>query len=268
MSIINRIINNFETEYLSPVADLLQVPEDYDIVLSVWKDPPIESDRSKVVILTSHEEHDIPHAWADRPDVKLIFTQYLGPEHPKMFGLPLGCAKGFQVSKKPIQERKYLFSFIGCLNDSGRKDLWRAISKLPENIKNQGFFHAYEGWNNGLGVEKYSEVMSETQIALCPPGYISDQSFRYFEALAAECYPVAPFYHNHSLHTRCPWYDYVGLRVQQHNWGNLAEILTNAKNQINQNDVWQEHNRKLYSDYIAPKGLVKNYMQPIIDKCL
>jgi len=265
MSIINNISKNCENEYLGAIADLINLPPHWDLVLSVWSHDVPETGRPKVVLLTSHEEHSIPNKWIDHPDVKLIFTQYLGPAHPKLFGLPLGWSSGFKTVYKPIRDRKYLFSFIGAINDSGRREMLQSLSKLPESIRSQGFVHVYEGWNNGLGIERYSEVMSETKIALCPPGYISQQSFRYFEAMKAGCLIIGPDFTTHNLCNRLPWYDYCGTSFQNNQWHLTGSILETLYQTVDKPFPWQALNERLVADYIDPAGLVTNWIQPIIN---
>lgn len=264
--IINNISKNCENEYLGAVADLINLPSEFDLVLSVWSHDVPQTERPKVVLLTSHEEHGIPTKWTNDSSVKLIFTQYLGPVHPKLFGLPLGWSEGFKTVYKPIRDRKYLFSFIGAINDSGRREMLQSLSKLPESLRSQGFIHTYEGWNNGLGMEKYAEIMGETKIALCPPGYISQQSFRYFESMKAGCLIVGSDFSAHGLHARLPWYNYNGTKVQNHQWHLTGSILETLHHTVDQPFPWQPLNDRLVADYIDSDGLVTNWLQPIINR--
>jgi len=265
LSIIN-ISKNCENEYLGAVANRINLPSEFDLVLSVWSHDVPETGRPKVVLLTSHEEHGIPTKWTDHPDVKLIFTQYLGPTHPKLFGLPLGWASDFKTVYKPIRDRKYLFSFIGAINDSGRREMLHSIGRLPGDIRDQGFTLVYEGWNNGLGIERYSEVMGETKIALCPPGYISQQSFRYFEAMKAGCLIIGSNFSNHNLRTRLPWYNYNGTQLQNDQWHLTGSVLETLYHTVDKPFPWQPLNDRLVADYIDPAGLVTNWIQPIVNR--
>jgi hypothetical protein len=104
---------------------------------------------------------------------------------PKLFELPLGTTKWFEGNEKiPIDQRKYNVSFIGQLDPYRRSDFFTCLRQFKMD---NSFIHFYEGWNRGLGPEKYSEIMSDTKIALVPWGSGSLDTFRFYEAMSCGC---------------------------------------------------------------------------------
>lgn len=117
-----------------------------------------------------------------------------------LFELQLGTTNWFTgTHTKPINERKYDFSFIGQLDPYVRYDFYQCASTLKG-----GLIHFYEGWNNGLGAEKYSEIMSETKIALVPCGSASLDTFRFYEAMSCGCVVLSVKQNNYEFMKNSP----------------------------------------------------------------
>lgn len=117
-----------------------------------------------------------------------------------LFELQLGTTNWFTgTHTKPINQRKYDFSFIGQFDPYTRYDFYQCASGLKG-----GFIHFYEGWNKGLGPEIYSEIMSETKIALVPCGSASLDTFRFYEAMSCGCIVLSVKQNNYEFMKNSP----------------------------------------------------------------
>lgn len=116
----------------------------------------------------------------------------------KIHPLPLGVTDFFTgCNSVPIIHRPINVAFVGQLDPYRRLDFYNNIAKIANTIDNS-VFHFYQGWNNGIG-EKYSEIMSNTKIALVPCGSASLDTFRYYEAAKCGCVIVCENQNNYEF---------------------------------------------------------------------
>lgn len=125
-------------------------------------------------------------------DFDFVFRQYYKSEdhkkYPKCYYFALGYKSGFceQLIDRPIQERKYTWSFAGQL-----KGTRYSMMEHAQNISG-GKYHITHKWNdeNGLSTEAYAALLNDTKFALCPIGFWSVDCFRVYEALEAGAIPI------------------------------------------------------------------------------
>lgn len=125
-------------------------------------------------------------------DLDFVFRQCYKEEahkkHKNCYYLPLGCKSGFssKLVDKPIHEREYTWSFAGQLKGS-RYEMVEYAKSVPK-----GKYHANNVFNdpNGLNLEEYAALLSNTKFSLCPSGNFSVDCFRVYESLEAGAIPI------------------------------------------------------------------------------
>lgn len=175
------------------------ITEDITLHIRSWDQNIVFPSGRYISIVTSAEGHQYIPPEADDPNCLGVFMHYYPKKNIKyqfdnanfmildnIYQLPLGTTKFFTGNDEiPINDRPINVSFIGQFDPYRRADFYDAISQHSELIENS-VFHFYEGWNKGVG-NKYSEIMSNTKIALVPCGSASLDTFRFYEAACCGC---------------------------------------------------------------------------------
>jgi len=166
---------------------------------------------------------------------------------PNLFELQLGTAKWFNTKHDiDINERMYDISFIGQYDPYTRVDFYKCAIDLKTQI-DRSYIHFYEGWNNGIGSEKYSEIMSQTKIALVPYGSASLDTFRFYEAMSCGCVVMSINQNNYEFMNGCPY-----LKLPNWNPGLIKECIQS----ISQKDfsALSLQSRKFWETNLSPKA--------------
>lgn len=176
---------------------------------------------------------------------KTVYEENNFVQSSKLFEIQLGTTKWFSGTHTiPIQERKYDVSFIGQLDPYRRADFYRCLNSFK--IDNS-FIYFYEGWNRGVGPEKYSEVMSETKIALVPWGSGSLDTFRFYEAMSCGCVVLCIRQNNYEFMHGSP-------HIQIPNWNPLiVEKYIKKLLQTNLQDL-SEKSRSFWENNLSPRA--------------
>jgi len=255
--------NHFTLEVAERLAYLLS--DEYRVVVKYDRAQPLPTysdDKLNVVIATSRETHDAPGEFF-REDVLIIFQHYFmldgwgDPLHnPLAYPMPLGP---FREAKdkivQPLSERKYDFSFVGQMPDTGTRDsfkrhLDRLVDKSGDKFK---YFIKYtDGFGQGLSQEEYMDVLSESKISLCPQGAHSYETFRFFESVMMGAIPIVEqlprlWYYETSPHFKTVWRDLDRT---------LSKILNFTQMPTCRNFLYQVAN--YCNDTLNPKNLAKH----------
>lgn len=166
---------------------------------------------------------------------------FLGKNGPKPIPrnrmvIPLGYARQTDLPVKPFNDRRYVISFIGSLeNQTHRRSRLQAWFGTPKNIARSamagalrrlaptmpdkvrfattGSFHE-SIYSDGL---TYSETMADSQICLAPRGS-SVETYRFFEGLRQGCIVICNRLPNHWFYNGCP-------AIQLDNWRELDTVV-------------------------------------------
>jgi hypothetical protein len=190
-----------ERKFCEQIHICLQDRISDDVLLTVrgWEQAPTFPQQKYISIVTSAEGHQYVPIERDDPNCLGVFMHYYpkpsveaqyNPESflklDNVYPLPLGETKFFEGNNlTPILQRPIDVAFIGQFDPYRRVDFHSAVIECSKKIDNS-VFHFYEGWNNGVGA-KYSEIMSNTKIALVPCGSASLDTFRFYEAARCGC---------------------------------------------------------------------------------
>ncbi len=254
-NIIDKINNSYEYDYFKSITDKIDLDTKIDIVFMKWDAKVPDTENKCVLFVTSDEHHrQHPHL-VEKDNVAMVFRNYI-PEkyHHKVRALPLGYLQGFEHEDTDFNERQYSFSFSGTLPDPPceptRQYLYRALDRMPKDL--DGFVLFYKGWAKGLDMEEYSKLMYDSKIALCPNGYTSAETFRYFEAAKAGCVIISepkPY----------TWFYSDGPHIEISNWLDLPNLLPNLLKDKQKLEYYHKRTKQWWEDNCSPQA-VANYV--------
>ena len=193
-------------------------------ILSANSEYNFKIDKSSIVFYLSNEDHSVPD---NILKAKAIFTPYCPLEIDKRpancFPIPLGY-NGSQVDLPIIDmesrindtffsgniHKKRIPFFLNSLIFLNRRKLLNAFNVASS----KDLIYYNRKFTGGLSAEDYSNILMNTKIALVPEGYMSDISFRFFEATRFGCVVITPKLYNY-------WFfkDFPGIQIDH--WGQL-----------------------------------------------
>lgn len=203
---------------------------------------------NRVLIVIADEKEVFPYE--DYRSYKCIFHSYGNPKGgaSRIHTFPVGYLNAAgDATLIPFENRNTPLFFSGYLNRN-RIDLlkqFRSIPWLPKRNLPQGKIfrevarravekfipeRSFNGllpgarlgftewFAKGLPPEEYARVLADTKIAICPPGFVSNETIRHWEAMRLGCViissPLPPthFYKNSPI-------------IQINDWSELMPIL-------------------------------------------
>ena len=180
-----------EVQYFEEIISHIDTGIDHTFIFTVHEWPIADPPEGTIVFSTSDERHKQPIQSHLHPNVLAVFKQYW-PYEPvcdkRVFPMPLGYLTDFGGhSNTPMRDRELDYSFSGVSNDNGRHKMFEGVNKRKKD-RLKKYVHCTGGsWGKGLGMWDYGSLMTKTRIALCPPGFLSSESFRIFEAARCGC---------------------------------------------------------------------------------
>ena len=125
-----------------------------------------------------------------------IFKQYLLPEQERenVYSFPLGYnKKHVEYVNKSLKQRSINAFFAGHMSSVNRHNhMLPLIESFKVNRPEKLEIYITSGFNKGLNGEQYSEKLHNSKIAICPPGNVSVETFRFYEAVRSGCVVVSP----------------------------------------------------------------------------
>lgn len=252
IEIVDLIDGKWEYEYFEKIISNIDIEENLSFVFLKWQEKVPNTSHQAVLFVTSDEHHQYLPEFVDHPNVKMVFKNYhpTKTSHPKLRPLPLGYLQGFCANGEiKMNERIFDYSFSGTVNNSGREILHDSLVKL-KNDGRKKYIDFYTGWANGLNMTQYSELMNNTKVALCPHGYISSETFRFFEAARAGCLILSEEKPNF-------WYYKNAPHLVIHDWTELSVTLDNLLSQPNFLEQKRKETLKWWEDTCSPVSVAK-----------
>lgn len=229
--------------------------DDILLLVRAWdQTPPFPSQRY-ISIVTSAEGHTYIPEEKDDPNCMGVFMHYppktslkhqfstddfLTPNN--VYPLQLGETKFFKGHPRiPINQRPIDVSFVGQFDPYRRADFYEVIKDGMADTIDNSVFHFYQGWNNGIG-DRYSDIMTNTKVALVPCGSASLDTFRFYEAAKAGCIIICPPQNNYDFMEDAPY-------IPIPSWGILKHILEIVlrdekllyRRSLKTRNFWEEH---------------------------
>jgi len=259
---------HMEIKHVTDISNHLKeyINDDIDLILRSWEQKlNLENLNKKFIsIVTSAEGHRYIPEEINSPNCLGTFMHY----HPKngdcciknnfisiknLYPLPLGEIFKFNGnSDLLLKDREYDYSFIGQFDPGARSDFYPEVNKLNNNYKKNVIF--YNGWNQGVGSEEYSRILSNTKIALVPRGSASLDTFRFYEAMRCGCIVLTLIQNEYEFMLNSP-------HLEIGSWSNLQFHLDNLLNSQNiqelsnkTKDFWENNlSSKASADFILKK---------------
>lgn len=148
--------------------------------------PAINAELNKhdhvLVFITSDEEHKFPTEQLRHPSM-YIFEQYKGT-------FPLGYTP---QTRNELRKNGYIpkdmpYFYSGQINHIRRRQLKDILLKYDYGHQ---YFFPTDGFAKGMEPGGYFYMMAHAKAVPCPPGNVTQDSFRFYEALEAGAVPIA-----------------------------------------------------------------------------
>ena len=108
-------------------------------------------------------------------------------------------------------------------------------------------------------MEEYSELMKQTKIAFAPNGYVSNETFRYFEAAKAGCVILAEERYDY-------WYYKDAPHITITDWSSVPEVIDNLLSNPEEMEYIREKTLKWWEDNCSPKAVASYIMENVNEK--
>lgn len=167
-------------------------------IIGVYQPYDFTFDERSIVFCLSNETHEIPE---DIQKAGWVFSPYSPTDHSikNSYAIPLGYNGSLcDLPLKSINERKYDVFFSGNiykkrLNFYAGARIYQLFNKMRALFGKKSFSDHLQfnrKFTGGMSPLEYSNVLMNTKVALVPEGYLSDVSFRFFEAAKMGCIVV------------------------------------------------------------------------------
>ena len=164
--------------------------------------------------------------------------------------IPIGYKSFVPNEKIKIEQKKYIWNFMGTTHGSSRYDLLNKHKEIIPNFTNlTGDFAG----KNSLDTKKYYEVINDSIFTLVPHGYFHPETYRLYESLECGSIPIVEnphkFFENFLPSNPFP---------KINNWEesiDLIKNLINKKHELNKlsnevNTWWLTHKDLLKSEFL------------------
>ena len=252
-SYITYIINHL-SNVLDDNNSLYLIHPDLNIVGGPEVEEKLINDINFKIGIHVGNERNYEPKFYDKLDIVFRFYLTENCDYNKIYPINIGFNSSGKESIKPksvkkLSERKYNVFFIG--NKNIRPDFTDSISL----IKHKFNIHFTNGFRQGLPIEEYMDMISESKICLVPSGY-SPETFRYSESFGSGCIVITDSVDD-------VWYYQNTPAIVVPNWSVVTEqFLMNILNS-NINEI-QQKNLEYYEKCLSPESNA-NYIINIIN---
>jgi hypothetical protein len=220
--------------------------------------------QSGIVILTSEEDayFDWRNAIPQNPNLEL-WTQYYYQQNKKpikkrlLLGAP-NRIRDYKINRD--LEKKYLWSFVGQVQNPSRQQCVEVLSKLDNGLLHTAL--AFGGEVGGVEYQNYLDILCQTKYAICPPGSMCVDSFRLYEAIECGAVPITSyrsprdpedFNYWAEVHPKNKVYAVKDWNILTHMFGeddNTFKEDQNFQSLLRDNEWWFEYKNELENTLI------------------
>ena len=235
----------------------------------------IDTDKTKInILLGMWDEYDSKFHRTLFHKFDFIFNQYITEDEENsfdnLFSLPLGYNGNIIEETEhiqailPIDERPVDVFFSGHMSSKNRyASMINNITYFKNNPRRKQYnfdFNITGGFMLGFKGKDYYSKLYNSKIVFCPPGNISNETYRFYESMMCGCVIVGPTIPNTNI--------YKNIEViQVDDFANkgaetVLDLLEDTKKmrllQKKSIDYWKQHlSHDAVADYILSKVLVK-----------
>jgi glycosyltransferase involved in cell wall biosynthesis len=263
----------FELEVFNILKKKLKGFKDYLFVIygNNGNDLPLSRhiQHDKKVLIWRSNENKLNRVDELKKNYKHIFTNYYF-DNTNSTSLQLGYHT--ETKNKtiiPIKERLFGISFTGCLNRN-RIQIASTLTNIPIKWLSLGmvfnkkltlkivngiikwkypkdYYQFNDGFNNGLNEEDYNFILKNTKIALCPKGWVNQETFRLYESMKWGCVVISEDLPNRSYYKGIPI-------IKVKDWSEGIEIAKELINDTNELEKLSKQNIQYYKDSLSPEA--------------
>lgn len=150
-----------------------------------------------IVIATSDEGGTFPWQIYIPPPNSRLWVQTPRPErrYPQNtrffgFGSPTSAVE-FSLRARPQWEKTIEIFFSGQVTHSKRTEMWEAMEEvLATNEHPTAVIRGTSEFASGMPLAEYIDNMVRADVVLCPSGPLTQDTFRFYEALEAQAVPI------------------------------------------------------------------------------
>jgi glycosyltransferase involved in cell wall biosynthesis len=263
----------FELEVFNILKKKLKGFKDYLFVVygNNGNDLPLSRhiQHDKKVLIWRSNENKLNRVDELKKNYKHIFTNYY---FDKTNSTSLQLGYHTETKNKtiiPIKERLFGISFTGCLNRN-RIQIASTLTNIPIKWLSLGmvfnkkltlkiinglikwkypndYYQFNDGFNNGLNEEDYNFILKNTKIALCPKGWVNQETFRLYESMKWGCVVISEDLPNRSYYKGIPI-------VKVKDWSEGIRIANELINDTNELERLSKQNIQYYKDSLSPQA--------------
>jgi hypothetical protein len=245
-----------------------------------WAHPnTVDLDHPKKILICS-SEHNVMPLTQIKHNYLHTFAQYYWEEEG-VTPIPLGCFSKNETTIKPVKERMYNTTFIGCLNRN-RTNLASILSGVPRLFMFLGFylndprmmkfinhmvkwrhprdFYSFNpDFNAGVKGDVFMNILNNSKICLVPRGWTNAETYRLYEAMNAGCVVICEKLPDRKYFKNIPV-------IQVDNW---KDGLKKARDLLKDDALLQELSNKskmFYDEFLSPIATAKIIMEKLENK--
>jgi hypothetical protein len=275
----------FELEVFNILKKKLKGFKDYLFVIygNNGNDLPLSRhiQHDKKVLIWRSNENKLNRVDELKKNYKHIFTNYYF-DNTNSTSLQLGYHT--ETKNKtiiPIKERLFGISFTGCLNRN-RIQIASTLTNIPIKWLSLGmvfnkkltlkivngiikwkypkdYYQFNDGFNNGLNEEDYNFILKNTKIALCPKGWVNQETFRLYESMKWGCVVISEDLPNRSYYKGIPI-------IEVKDWSEGIEIANRLIEDTNELERLSKKNIQFYKDNLSAESTANLIIRTITKK--
>ena len=228
-------------------------------------------------VLISSSEHNVTPLTQIKHNYRHVFAQYYWDEEG-VTSIPLGCFSNNETSIKPMKERMYNTTFIGCLNRN-RTQLASLLSGVPRMFMFLGFylndpkmmkfinhmvkwrhprdFYSFNpDFNTGVKGDVFTNILNNSKICLVPKGWTNSETYRLYEAMNAGCVVICEKLPDRKYFKNIPV-------IQVDNW---KQGLKKVRELLKDDSLLEElsiKSKMFYDEFLSPIATAKIIMEKL-----
>ena len=160
--------------------------------------------------------------------------------------IPIGYKSSIPHKKLKINDRKYVWNFMGTTHGASRYDLLNKHKNLKPHFTN--LTRDFAG-KNSLNISEYYDIINNSTFTLVPHGYFHPETYRLYESLECGAIPIVEnpynFFDNFLPNNPFP---------KVNNWEESFDLI---KNLINKKDELNNLSNRINYWWVTHKELLK-----------